>query len=367
MIIVLLLVILPILAIAQTPKILSPPNIEAHARRPVFSPDGKYIAFEMSATESNKMTYVVAVSGGRPIPLALEIGSRFGGGVHWVCHEASWDPHGKTRLILSCGERGVGNYDLYLAEIYGEKAILTRLTSDEANEGYPAWGILNGRDILLFTSGKTGNGDIYRLELGGSGSSLIRLTNTPVTDDFAVLSKDGKRFLFIQRTSKTGGEGIYLGFVDVPHDIKRIVDFPASDETNPSFSPDGQKVAFFSNKGYRSKELDIYDLYVTSADGGNPVRVVQGVRKGDGLGPSWHPDGTHIFTVKASKKDYDPIIAVGLSDGDTTLIKTDTLMNNDISCARTEMGRIILAFTAQGRKDSKIARWRNLYVLELQR
>lgn len=130
---------LPSPATAQAPRLISPPDLEAHVQRPVVSPRGHMVAFEVSVSGQRKELHVVSISGGRPVAISPgAAGSRFGGAVEWVCHEATWDPSGRDRLVFSCGERGAGNYDLYVAELFGDRAAVTRLTRDDANEGGPA-------------------------------------------------------------------------------------------------------------------------------------------------------------------------------------------------------------------------------------
>ena len=54
----------------------------------------------------------------------------------------------------------------------------------------------------------------------------------------------------------------------------------------PSWSPDGQRIAFQSSRDGN------YEIYVMDADGSNPHRLTD--HPADDWKPSWSPDGRHI-------------------------------------------------------------------------
>ena len=347
---------------AQSPRLVSQSDVEAHCQRPVLSPDARWVAYEMSLSGQRKELFAIRLDGGRPIRIVPSGGgSRFGGPVDFVCQEACWDPSGRPRLLFSCAERGLGNYDLYLAEVFEDHATVARVTTDPANEGGPAWGLLGGSDFIVFTSAKTGAGDLYRLDL--SGGTPERLTRSLTTDDFAVLARSMDRLLFVQRTSRAGGEGVYQLSVPPSGDAMKLADWPGSDETNPSISPDGRRVAFYSNRGHRNGQDEAFDLYVVEA-GGKPRLLYKKVAKSDGMGPAWLPDGSAIVT--AVKDGLDPLVMVSMTGAPLRVLKTGTEMNGDVSIGSPGGGKARMVFTAQGLAGERgVKRWRRLYVLDL--
>jgi TolB protein len=71
----------------------------------------------------------------------------------------------------------------------------------------------------------------------------------------------------------------------------------AGDDSRPDWSPDGQRIAFQSN---RDGNLE---LYVMDADGSNPTRLTttpsqQALFVGT---PAWSPDGTRIAYERAGR------------------------------------------------------------------
>lgn len=86
--------------------------------------------------------------------------------------------------------------------------------------------------------------------------------------------------------------------------------------TKPALSPDGDKIAFISNRDF------YFDVYVMDADGENVERIVKGNRTADfeelnilTPGLSWAPDG-ETLALAAKSGGYDVVYLLDVEEGD---------------------------------------------------
>jgi Tol biopolymer transport system component len=134
------------------------------------------------------------------------------------------------------------------------------------------------------------------------------------------------------------------------------------DDIRPVWSPDGKKIAFYSNYNPQD-DPRIWSIMVVAADGSDPVA-------GDGLavkavavdvvpdverGPAWMPDSSRIVYVKNDRQEYHPIYVVTINDKASKLLRTDTKMNHDVACSPDGT----IAFRAQ------VNQWDQIFVAKI--
>ncbi len=76
-----------------------------------------------------------------------------------------------------------------------------------------------------------------------------------------------------------------------PLKVLPLTTYPGS-ERFPSFSPDGNQVAF----SWNGEKQDNHDIYVQLADGGTPLRLT--TNPAEDTAPAWSPDGRQIAFVR---------------------------------------------------------------------
>jgi serine/threonine protein kinase len=117
-----------------------------------------------------------------------------------------------------------------------------------------------------------------------SRANHLQLTDQPGTEFFPSLAPDGKSFVY--SSSVNGNFDLFSQRVGGKNPTLLTKDSNA-DDTQPSFSPDGDRLAFHSDRAPAG-------IYVMEATGENLRPVTSG-----GFHPSWSPDGKEIVFSEA--------------------------------------------------------------------
>jgi Tol biopolymer transport system component len=326
---------------------------------PVWSPAGDMLAFERSRGD-NKEIVIVRFNGDIVQTIyqssAVQGQSQFffPGVVEPTSYNSgiSWSPDGTRFVFMSNG--GEGNYDLYLREPDGR---ITRITSDKEKDGHGHWSPAHNR--IAFVSGRSGKGDIYSLDLATKTTTRLTLGEQPYL--YPQWSPDGKRLAVIRGTNEN--HDIY---VLEPGRTPPVPPKPFStwryDDLRPVWSPDGKRLAFYTNYNVAG-DPKAWAIVVVAADGSDPTEgeglaarvvatdVVPDVERG----PAWMPDNRRIAYVRDERQAYNPIYIADVDSRTSTLVRTGTKMNHDVTCS---LGGLI-AFRAQ------VDQWDQVYVAKL--
>ena len=120
--------------------------------------------------------------------------------------------------------------------------------------------------------------------VGRASMSLTQHTFTEVGADFDPdLNAAGTRMVF-SSTRHSILPDLYFKNIDGVA-VTQLTSDPASD-IQPSLSPDGNRVAFASNRSGN------WDIWVVNMTGGPPVQITND--RSDDIHPSWSPDGRQV-------------------------------------------------------------------------
>ena len=131
---------------------------------------------------------------------------------------------------------------------------------------------------IAFTSTRDGNSEIYVMD--DDGGNLLRLTSNPALDYDPSWSPDGDRIAFVSNRNR-GIEQIFV----MDSDGQNVTELTTQwTHQQPAWSPQGDRIAYVRNQGGRQ-------VWVMDADGGNQRRLTQ---IGKNSLPTWSPDGARI-------------------------------------------------------------------------
>ena len=219
---------------------------------------------------------------------------------------------GKKGVMLM-NRIGPSSSELYIANADGtsERKLLQNSVF-EYNASFSA----DGKSVM-FTSERNGPGqsDVFRARLDGTG--VESLVTHPAVDDAAVLSPDGAHLAFV---STRNGYRANIWVLDLSSGQMRnltgaeeVQGDPSGPDGffRPSWSPDGQWLAFSSDRntdwrghdeGRGWEHTQELSIYVIRADGQGFRRIAS--KPGYCLGsPKWSPDGRRVVFYEMTTED----------------------------------------------------------------
>jgi tricorn protease len=260
----------------------------AHDLFPVFSPDGRTIAFSSNRHGSYDI-YVVSVHGGRPKRLTVDSASEM------VC---GWTPDGKNILYASTRSTSFPqNYELYTVPLEG--GMSRRISAAEGKEG----SFSPSGDRLAYVRGP---GTWYRKGYRGSSNDDLWICNADGSNNRQVTAFNGQ-----DSSPMWSGDGKTLFYVSeihgTPANIVRLsLDAASAAGGKSTLKP--QQVTFHKDDGVRRARISrdgqwiVYecgaDLWVVSTrEGSTPRKMAIEVNADD----KNNPEQLKVFTNGATE------------------------------------------------------------------
>ncbi|MEC8276873.1 MAG: hypothetical protein VX026_04095 [Myxococcota bacterium] len=317
-----------------------------HATNPIWSHDGKHLAFEANELAGRIDLFTVKVENGQPSGQPKQISvnfsaSSFGGPSSVIATGPVWHPQGF--LLFEGAYTGTSNR-IYINTLTGAPSI--QYVRNNQLAGDLTWPTLspNG-EKMVFVSDATGDGDLYVMDLGTQKLDVV--LESPHAEMAPQVHSDGS----IAYTRKQGGGEDLFVYKNGSSSVRATGN---GDQTRPVWS--GDSLIYFSNE----RGTESWDIAITNASGQKKT-LIKSVRLPFRASPALSPDGKWVAYGLDSSEGSDRIWFSKL-DGSKTVSYDSGL----VACGEPALiqsgSRILLAFTALPNEGSD---WRKLHVVDV--
>ncbi|MBN1285798.1 MAG: PD40 domain-containing protein [Anaerolineae bacterium] len=279
-------------------------------RNPSFSPDGRYLVYEMGATSGTSNLRLLDFLGENARLITLNMPD-----IHLASEEQPmWSPAaGKLELAFSAFRieaTGMSDYEIYVMTFQTIDAAPTivQVTDDDFDSTWPAWSP-DGSKIIYVTDRRAQGGvDLRVLDLGGFGQAYVatleaatlqaaagEATPAPPTETPVLEATSEAPAGLVTPTEEPIREK--------PYDTPLTTDGNALRERAPDWSPNGRSLVFegttvnIDDKGdYDGYDSDIYIIDDVFAAGAAPRLLfpLDTDETARDMQPRFSPDGKYI-------------------------------------------------------------------------
>ncbi len=177
--------------------------------------------------------------------------------------------------------------DLYVKRIDG--TAVTQLTSDPAQDVMPS--VSPDGKRVAFCSNRNGSYDIYVMNAPGVGSGVpqaVQITSDPGQELHPTWAPDGKTLAFCRLGDHSDRWEVWVTDATRPGAMKFL-----TYGLFPSWQPGGDKIAFQRARERGGRFFGIWTVDYLNGEATNPTEVISSPVAA-AINPSWSPDGQYI-------------------------------------------------------------------------
>lgn len=237
-----------------------------------WSPDGKWVAFSQRNAKQEGNLFVLELRTGKQKNITAQLR-----GLGMNFSSPTWSGDGKwLALVGRLRDEIRSNICIIKADGDGWKQ-LTKAPHENHQNSHPSWS--PNEEKIVFNAGGGGIGanekDWGIFVMDRNGRNRVRLSPKGQAPAW---SPDGTKIAFYSNLRNLGQEDIYVMDTDGAN-IVRVTNHPKSDRL-PAWSPDGRWIAFMSPRGRTG-----WDIYIVNANGGEARQVT--THPGNDIYPTW--------------------------------------------------------------------------------